>query len=463
MTNDAGDGADRGPRPTAGERLAAIVALVSLVGAVTAIVVSTAASWEGVAITVVGLFVIVVAGWYAVSRRGLARSIAAGFGVAGAGVVIAGFVVADVSALRVAVVSLLAALSVGTARFALRRSPRVLRRRARSRTTVPAAQNPVLIINPRSGGASAARHNLVDECRARGIEPIVLQPGDDMLQLAERAIAGGADVIGVAGGDGSQALVATVAMRHDIAHVVVPAGTRNHFALDLGLDRQDVVGALDAYVDGVERHVDVAAVNGRIFVNNASVGVYAAVVQSPSYRDAKASTVVETLPDLVGPDAVPLDLRFAGPDGTVHPTAHVIMVSNDPYQLHMVAGRGTRERLDRGELGIVALQVPTAGALSRFLALLATGRAQRFSGWVEWTASEFRIDSDAPVAIGVDGEALVLEPPLVFETKPAALRVRLPRHAVGRSPTAMAAHVVSRSTMVQLVRLAAGRPSEDER
>ncbi len=105
----------------------------------------------------------------------------------------------------------------------------------------------------------------------------------------------------MAGGDGSQALVATVADRRDIAHVCIPAGTRNHFALDLGLDRDDVVGALDAFTDGAERRIDLAQVNDRVFVNNASLGVYAKVVQSDAYRDAKLETWTGMLPDLLGP------------------------------------------------------------------------------------------------------------------------------------------------------------------
>src|SRR5207248_10646725 len=223
--------------------------------------------------------------------------------------------------------------SVATARVALGRSATALDRRAQSRSPSPPAQRPVLIMNLKSGGGKAQRFHLVDECHNRGVEPVVLRPGDDLLQLAEDAIAGGADVIGMAGGDGSQALVAAVASRHGIPHVVVPAGTRNHFALDLGLDRDDVVGALDAYSDGVDRVIDLAAVNGRVFVNNATAGLYAKIVQSPHYRDAKRQTAIHMLPDLLGPDASPLDLRFNGPDGEMHPTAHVILVSNNPYQL----------------------------------------------------------------------------------------------------------------------------------
>ncbi len=81
-----------------------------------------------------------------------------------------------------------------------------------------------------------------------------------------------------------------------------------------------MVGALDAFADGVERRIDLATVNGRTFVNNASLGLYAEVVQSPQYRDAKLKTAASILPDLIGPAATPLDLRYTGPDGQPHQT-----------------------------------------------------------------------------------------------------------------------------------------------
>jgi diacylglycerol kinase family enzyme len=342
------------------------------------------------------------------------------------------------------------------ARRALRRS--VTSRQVHSVMAVPPARHPVLIFNPRSGGGKAERHALVDECRARGIEPVELRPGDDLRQLAEDAIARGADALGMAGGDGSQALVADVAIHHDVPLVVVPAGTRNHFALDLGLDRDDVVGALDAFGEGVERRVDVAAVNGRVFVNNASAGIYARLVQSPSYRNAKRRTATETLPDLLWAGADPLDLRFRTPDGLDQSTAHVILVSNGPYQLHRLArGRFRRGRMDRGVLGVVAARFTKAQDVGRFLALEATGRGRRFPGWFEWAAPQFRIDSRAPVEIGVDGEALTLDPPLLFESRPGALRVRLPQAAIGPAAADRAVHVASRSTITELARLAVGR------
>jgi Diacylglycerol kinase catalytic domain len=161
------------------------------------------------------------------------------------------------------------------------------------------------------------------------VRPVVLGEGDDHVELAEQAAREGADVLGMAGGDGSQALVADVARRHGLGFVCIPAGTRNHFALDLGLYRDDVVAALDAYGTAHERRIDLALIGDRIFVNNASLGVYATVVQSEEYPAAKMDTAVQMLPDLLGPDQPGFDLRFIGPDGTQQREADLVLVSNN--------------------------------------------------------------------------------------------------------------------------------------
>ena len=272
-------------------------------------------------------------------------------------------------------------------------------------------------------------------------------------------MARGADVLGMAGGDGSQALVAGVAARHDLPFVCVPAGTRNHFALDLGLDRDDVVGSLKAFSDGVQRRVDLAVVNSRTFVNNASLGLYASVVDSPDYRDAKLKTAAARLPDLLGPGAAGLDLPFTGPDGTAHQTAQLILVSNNPYQLTHAGGRGTRKHMDLGVLGVAAAVITGPADATRFAALQAAGRVGRFPGWQEWSAPTFEIRSDGPVQIAVDGETLQLTSPLLFQTRPGALRVQLPAYAMGISPAARAVRVMAGSTVAELARVVGGRPA----
>jgi diacylglycerol kinase family enzyme len=453
--NPVGTQADR---PSAGERLAAVVSLASLLAAAVLILVGIALNLAAVFLALAGVLVCVTACWYVVARRGLIRIIAAVVAVAALAAMVAGLFLANISIWRAAVVAVVAVVAVLTGRQALRRTPRALRSAASGHPAAAPARHPVLIMNLKSGGGKAERFHLAEECRKRGIEPVILRPGDDLLQLAEDAITRGADVIGMAGGDGSQALVATVAARHGIPHVCVPAGTRNHFALDLGLNREDVVGALDAFSDGTEHRIDLATVNGRTFVNNASLGVYAKVVQSPEYRDAKLKTAMDMLPSLLDPAGKPMDLRFAGPGEVQYPTAQMILVSNNPYQLMHPGGRGTRERMDTGSLGIAVARIDNAEGARRFVTLELAGQARRFPGWLEWAAPRFEVSSSGPVDVGVDGEALVMDPPLVFEAQPAALLVRLPHHAVQRSPAARAVRLASRSTLADLSRVARGLP-----
>ncbi|MCU0269611.1 MAG: hypothetical protein MUF83_13355 [Acidimicrobiales bacterium] len=385
--------------------------------------------------TVVFLMVAVVGAWWAVTRREAWRI--AGLVVAAVGLVAAMVLfVGDGRLVEAVVMIALVAASATCARIALARDLPTLQKAQIVGEPVGPARRATLIMNPKSGGGKAEKFHLVEECRARGIEPIVLEKGQDLLQLAEDAIARGCDVIGMAGGDGSQALVASVAARHGIPHVVVPAGTRNHFALDLGIDRDDVVGALDAFGEALERPIDLAEVNGRVFVNNCSLGLYAKIVQSDAYRDDKAGTTLQLLPEMLGPEAEPFDLRFTGPDGAPHTSAHLIQVSNNPYDLNRITVFGTRPRIDTGRLEIVTASITSAAEMTRFLTLRTRGRMQDFPGYEQWTAPTFDLDSGSPIEIGVDGEAMVLEGPLHFEIRPAAVRVRIPTHAPGLSPAA---------------------------
>ena len=402
------------------------------------------------------VFVLAFSGWFVLTRRRFGRllgTLGVLVGIAG----IAGFVEAQYTFLAL----LIAAIAIFglSSRYAVRQDNATRAASRRGNGGAPqAARKGVLIINPKSGGGKAVRFKLADEALKRGIEPTMLGPRDDLGEVAERAVNDGADVIGMAGGDGSQAVVASVAMRHEVPHVCVPAGTRNHFALDLGLDRNDVIGALDAFTDGVERRIDLARVNGRVFVNNASLGLYAQVVQSERYRNAKLRTWRRALPMMLGPKKdETIDLRFAGPDGNDWNDAALLVVSNNQYQVKRLGGHGSRQCLDGGRLGIVATRIRRATDLARLITFGVTGQHKRFGGVRQWSSLEFEVRSDLPIAVGLDGEALLLVPPLRFVSLPGALRVRIPRLAKGVSP-AGAAVTLTRRDFKRLLRIAVGRP-----
>jgi diacylglycerol kinase family enzyme len=291
---------------------------------------------------------------------------------------------------------------------------------------------PWLLVNPRSGGGKAEKVGLVAAARARGVEVHVLAAGDDPAALAREAVARGADAVGVAGGDGSLGLVAAVAVEADVPFVCVPAGTRNHFAGDLGLDRADPLAALDAFA-GPERRIDVGVVGGRMFVNNVSLGVYADLVADPRYRGRKLATAHAVLPASLRGERALLQVDLG--DGEEHPGALVLLVASNRYELN-----GVRERLDAGVLQVSALRVRTGVALASLAGRLAARGGRPLTGagaaWTQWTTDSLRVE--APVShlpAGIDGEAATLEPPLEFRLLPQALRVLLPnrlRPAAGR-------------------------------
>ncbi|HUP74635.1 MAG TPA: diacylglycerol kinase family protein [Acidimicrobiales bacterium] len=286
-------------------------------------------------------------------------------------------------------------------------------------------RKPVLFINPRSGGGKAARAALAEHARERGVEAVVLNPDADLEALAADAVAGGADALGVAGGDGSLAVVAAAALTHGLAFVCIPAGTRNHFALDVGVDRRDVVGALDAFTDGVERRIDVARVNARLFLNNVSLGIYGDAVRRPEYRDAKVRTLLATAQAVLGAAGSASRLRLVDDRGLEHRHPAVVLISNNPYALNRPVVTGTRPSLTSGRLGILVLDRPHDSA-----------RDHREPGR-SWTATSLEVDAPEPVHAGVDGESVVLQPPLEFAIVSAALRVRISSRHPGVSPSGL--------------------------
>lgn len=406
-----------------GIRAVAVFALTCAVGAVALLVaVSGLRSVLVVAVGLGGTAVAAAATWWTLTRRGPARA-------AGVVLALAAFVVVlglyAWSGLWWAVVAALAMWAAGLScgRFALRRVPGGPSMRAAG-AAVP--QRPVLIMNPRSGGGKVARFGLVERGKALGAEVVLLDTSthQDVSALARRAVADGADLLGVAGGDGTQALVAEVAAEYDLPFLVVPAGTRNHFAMDLGLDRADPSRALDALKDGVELRVDLGQVAGRPFVNTVSFGAYAEIVQSSRYRVAKSGTALDQLPDLlVANPGVRLD---AMADGTSLHSQQALLVSNNPY-LTAALEAGRRAALDKGTLGVVGVRVDGAAQAAE-LAL----RGTRASALRSLNARRVVVTSEqASIPVAIDGEALRLPTPITCGIRQGVLRVAVPRQRPG--------------------------------
>jgi diacylglycerol kinase family enzyme len=283
-------------------------------------------------------------------------------------------------------------------------------------------------MNPRSGGGKVGKFGLRDKATALGAEVALLEgPGVvDVAAMARQAVDDGADLLGVAGGDGTQALVAGIAAGRDVPMMVISAGTRNHFALDLGLDRDDPASCLNALTDGVELRIDLGLIGNRTFVNNASFGAYAQVVQSPAYRDDKSGTTLQMLPDLLsGHEGAHLVVRVDGQVMLDGPQA--VLVSNNPYEIGDIAGMGRRIRLDQGVLGVVGVRIDNAVQAAGLL-----HRAQRSRSVTVLTAREVVIDADQPqIPVGIDGESVLMPTPVHCTIHPLSLRVRVPRDRPG--------------------------------
>jgi diacylglycerol kinase family enzyme len=394
----------------------ALAALLPLVSGGLKGLLLLAAGLAGLALTAAAL-------WWVLSRRGPVRTAAAALAVVTPVGVITLFAVANL--LWVVFASLLLwCLAVWSGRYALRSTGLRPVRIKEYRTPPP--KRPFLLLNPRSGGGKVEKFRLKEKAEALGAQVVLLDPEkyQDVTALARAAVADGADLLGVAGGDGTQALVAAVAAEHGLPFLVISAGTRNHFAMDLGLDRDDPATCLDALTDGVELRVDLGFADDRPFVNNASFGVYGAVVQSPGYREDKVGAALEQLPELLTRQSGPR--LTAGADGTAIADPQAVLVSNNPYRMDDPFGFGRRERLDSGKLGVLAVRVDSAVEAAELLL------APRPEGLTVLTAQHVVVEADAShLEVGLDGEAITLPAPVHCRIARRALRVRVPRNRPG--------------------------------
>ena len=412
------------PAITGSRRWTARLALLITAGAlITPLIFEGFRSLILLAIGAVGIGVIAIGLWWALSHRGAVRVAGLTVAVLAVAAIVAIFILANFWWI-IALSAALWLVAGVVARIALRGTEPHMHE-----YVAPPVRQPFMIMNPRSGDGKVARFGLVAKAEALGAQVALLDGPEyvDVAALARDAVAAGADVLGVAGGDGTQAQVAGVAAEHGVALLVISAGTRNHFALDLGLDRDDPSHCLDALTDGVELHIDLGSVNDRPFVNNASFGAYAEVVQSPEYRADKTQTTLRQLPDLLVGHAGARLSAEAGPVRIEAPQA--VLVSNNPYGTGDPSGLGRRPRLDLGTLGLVGVRVDNA----RQAAGLLRGAA---SGQVTVTAAkDVTVVADTPtIPVGVDGEALMLTSPVRCSIRPGVLRVRVPRNRPGRTP-----------------------------
>jgi diacylglycerol kinase family enzyme len=373
----------------------------------------------------VGAGLVLAGGFWFLAKRGVLRWI--GLAVAIVAVVVVLVVYFRSNVIVPALISL-ALLAVGgtAARHALQHTPMAWM----PTTSAPPPAHPFIVMNPRSGGGKVVRFDLAARARALGADVSLLEgPGYvDVAVLVRDAIDRGADLLGVAGGDGTQALVAGIAADHDIPLLVISAGTRNHFALDLGLDRDDPSTCLRALTEGEEVRVDLGYIGDRPFVNNASFGAYAEIVQSPEYRDNKNRTMLQMLPDLLsGNQGAQLTVRTG--DRTLS-GLQAVLISNNPYGEDRLRGLGRRARLDQGTLGVMAARV---GNTAQAVGLLRPSKGRSIS--VFDGGDEVVVEADAgTIPVGIDGEAVTVAAPVRCTIRPHALRVRLPRTRPGVPP-----------------------------
>ncbi len=448
--------------PSTRQRIQAIIALVCLAALILLVVAALLRNPAILVVGIVGLLVTAWGAWWAITEQMPRRAVGVVVAVVGLILILFGLIRGitntESAILQGVLVIALVGLAASQARLAL------VRGLHESDTVAAAApQHPVLIANPKSGGGKVEKFDLVTKARAQGVEVVLLNPGDDLEQLARDAIARGADCLGMAGGDGSQALVASVATEHDLPFVCISAGTRNHFALDLGLDRADPSAGLIAFSEGVERRIDFATIGyekdgvaeERLFVNNASMGVYATIVQEEGYRDAKRQTSLELLPQLLGNQDEPFDLQFTAPDGTAVDGAFVILVSNNPYVMGPKLDVSQRRSITTGQLGVFAVTATTGAEAAKLVTRTAVGMGARDPNLFDFATEEFTVKSRSGSAfVGVDGEALELPTPLVFRIHPGGLRIRVPEDSTQRLQRRHARNVGVGS----LLRVAAGKP-----
>jgi diacylglycerol kinase family enzyme len=252
---------------------------------------------------------------------------------------------------------------------------------------------------------------LAAEANRRSLKLVELDSCEHFAEADRTTIACGADALALSGGDESQSSTVVVASGRGLPYACIPTGAHNLFARDLGLDVEDAIRAMDAFVDFCEYDVDLAEVNGLAFVNYVAVGLDCEPARERGHHDADPCSPVSLVSYAVTRRPPSSQLRWFGAGG--RETGRAVFVSNNRYRLQALQ-IGGRARLDGGVLGIGMLDGDGDGDG------VCGGR------WRELCAPTFELDADAALVAEIDGRVTSLDPPLRFRSLPRALRVRVP-------------------------------------
>jgi YegS/Rv2252/BmrU family lipid kinase len=290
----------------------------------------------------------------------------------------------------------------------------------------------IVVMNRSAGGSDDPRARVVELFRRQGEDPRIVQPDDghDICAVARDAVQSGERIVVAAGGDGTINAVATALAGTDRFLGVLPVGTLNHFAKDLGIPL-DLESAVRTIKDGVVAAVDVGEVNGRIFINNSSLGIYPQIVsrrEAQQQRLARGKWPAFFWATIQAMRRFPfLDLRIAFEGQQMFRRTAFLFVGNNEYE---IAGfnLGSRACVNAGKLGLYLTQRTGRFGLFRLAFHALFGRVDQEKDFDVFCVTEARIETrKRRLLVALDGEVERMETPLQYRIRPAALRVLVPQ------------------------------------
>jgi YegS/Rv2252/BmrU family lipid kinase len=296
---------------------------------------------------------------------------------------------------------------------------------------MPQVRQAAVILNPSSGQKQVSDEDICTALKDAGIhetEVIQLAAGIDLSRTVADCIARKADVVIAAGGDGTVSSVAACLADSETRLGVLPVGTLNHFAKDIGIPT-DLKAAVKVIADGNVIHVDAAKVNDRIFINNSSIGVYPAMVRIRDRFTRRGIPKMFAMPlGAIGAlwEFPNTSVRLTTPDGRLSTRTPFVFVGNNEYELSGLE-LGTRTALHDGELQVCVVRKPSRAALLGTMLKTAVRGADAAPELEAITVRETVIETfRRNIHVAVDGEVVKLQSPLRYTICPGALRVIAP-------------------------------------